>query len=63
MKHIQINAETYRDYKTNQVLSTKEIQVRVDPQGQYRGLTQMKAVRLGLLEEALKTDVEGLTKI
>ena len=28
VKHAQINAEIYRDFKTNQVLSTKEGQVK-----------------------------------
>lgn len=63
MKHSQINAETYRDYKTTQVLATSEALVRVDANGQYRGLSQMKAIRLTNLKEALKTDKNGLTGV
>ena len=33
MKHSQINADTYRDYKTNQVLAKHETNVRVDSHG------------------------------
>ena len=63
MKHSQINAETYRDYKTNQVLSKKESSVRIDPHGAYRGLSQIKDVRLKLLKEELKTNEDGETRI
>lgn len=63
MKHSQINADTYRDYKTNQVLATKEGQVRVDYNGNYRGLSRMKELRLGLLRDALKTNADGKTNV
>ena len=39
MKHSQINAEIYRDFKTSQVLATQDMTVRIDPRGNYRGLT------------------------
>lgn len=63
LKHSQINADTYRDYKTSQVLAPKDMSVQIDPRGNYRGLTQMKELRLALLKEALQTDASGRTKI
>ena len=63
MKHSQINADIYRDYMTNQVLATKDMSVQVDTRGNYRGLTQMKDLRLALLKEYLQTDENGKTKI
>lgn len=58
-----MDAETYRDYKTNQVLATKEASVRIDARGNYRGLSQMKDIRLGILKEALHVDKVGKTGI
>ena len=63
MKHSQINAETYRDYKTNQALAIKELSVRIDHNGQYRGLSQIKDIRLRMLQEHLKVGENGMTKI
>ena len=64
MKHSQINAETYRDYKTNQVLATKETQVRIDARGNYRGLTQISDMRLKLLNDHLtENEATGQTKV
>lgn len=63
MKHSQINADIYRDYKTSQVLSPKDSTVRIDTRGNYRGLTQMRELRLALLKEYLQTDKKGKTKI
>lgn len=63
MKHSQINASVYRDYKTTQVLATKEAAVRVDERGQYRGLSQMQEIRLKYLQDFLNTDENGMTKI
>ena len=63
LKHSQIPADTYRDFKTNQVLATKDSIVKIDKNGNYRGLSQMKELRLELLKEALNTDAEGKTKI
>ena len=63
MKHSQINASVYRDFKTSQVLATKESQVKVDSNGQYRGLSQMQEIRLEHLREALKKEENGQTRI
>lgn len=56
MKHSQIAADIYRDFKTTQVLSLKEHMVRVSEDGIYRGLSQIQEVRIKFLQEALKKD-------
>ena len=63
MKHSMVNAETYRDFKTTQVLSGREDQVRIDAMGVYRGLSQIKEIRVSMLTESLKKNAEGKTKI
>lgn len=64
LKHSQIAADIYRDFKTTQVLSLKEHMVRVSEEGIYRGLSQIQEVRIKFLQEALKKDkTSGKTKV
>ena len=44
-------------------MATKDGTVKIDKNGNYRGLSQMKEMRLSLLKEALQTDEMGRTKI
>lgn len=63
LKHSRIQAEAYRDFKTNQVLGLLDSKIRIDKKGNFRGLTQIKERRLELLRKHLKTNDQGRTKI
>lgn len=39
LKEKQIVAETYRDFKTNQVLAENDATIQIDERGNYRGLS------------------------
>jgi hypothetical protein len=58
LKLSQVDASTYRDFKTNQVLAKDEMRVRVTYDGVYRGLSQIMDVRLNLLQKYTEEDPE-----